>query len=365
MTKLSDQLQKYLSTFEAGRQTEGAHTTTPAEEQEIQALVTLANTLRTVPHPELGDHTTRDAHARLVAAMRLTETHSRAPRFTWPWRPMWKSYTGGERAWTPTLRFAGTAAILLLMLMGGWGALRIGVWQQAVSTLRESAVSPNVETRTLVTDTVASPAPKPLESAPPLTPTISPALSATVTATFSLTASLPVDDSGRPLMGPNHGPRGGNSPEDRADAERDAEDRARDEAERGRVEENAEDNREENKEENEQEDDEELNQELDSSTPADQARGQMAGEPCANNAPPIPRAEMLAAQFATTPAAIMAWFCAGYGMGEIEIAYQISSETGKSVEEIFVLRASGLGWGQIRIQLGLIRRTGPSEERPD
>ena len=44
---------------------------------------------------------------------------------------------------------------------------------------------------------------------------------------------------------------------------------------------------------------------------------------------------------------VMSWYCAGYGLGEVKLAYQISEKTEYSVEDLFAFRASGLGWGEI------------------
>ena len=48
----------------------------------------------------------------------------------------------------------------------------------------------------------------------------------------------------------------------------------------------------------------------------------------------------------------MDWFCQGYGFGEIELAYLLSEEVGLTAEEVFALRAEGMGWGNIRKELG-------------
>jgi hypothetical protein len=64
-----------------------------------------------------------------------------------------------------------------------------------------------------------------------------------------------------------------------------------------------------------------------------------------------PKAETLAQQYGVAYEEIMSWFCQGYGFGEIDLAYGLSQETGYSVTDIFALRASGLGWGEIRRRL--------------
>lgn len=70
-------------------------------------------------------------------------------------------------------------------------------------------------------------------------------------------------------------------------------------------------------------------------------------------ADPHPTGTKLAARYGVPYAEIMGWFCQGFGFGEIEIAYDLSGQTGLTVTEIFDLRKSGLGWGQIMQQLGV------------
>jgi hypothetical protein len=64
-----------------------------------------------------------------------------------------------------------------------------------------------------------------------------------------------------------------------------------------------------------------------------------------------PHAVTLADRYETTYDVIMDWFCKNNGFGEIDLAYQLSNEFGKPVEEIFGMRESGMGWGQIRQEL--------------
>lgn len=78
-------------------------------------------------------------------------------------------------------------------------------------------------------------------------------------------------------------------------------------------------------------------------------------------ADPHPVGVSLANQFQVTYEEIMGWFCAGFGFGEIELAYQTSLQAGVPVEEIFALRQSGLGWGQIWQSLGLLPGGGPPD----
>ncbi len=74
---------------------------------------------------------------------------------------------------------------------------------------------------------------------------------------------------------------------------------------------------------------------------------------------PHPVGTSLAQKYGVSYEDIMSWFCQGYGFGEIDIAYDLSLQTGVTVEEIFALRQSGLGWGQIRQQLGVLPGGGP------
>lgn len=66
---------------------------------------------------------------------------------------------------------------------------------------------------------------------------------------------------------------------------------------------------------------------------------------------PHPKAVALANEYGVTPEEIMGWFCQRFGFGEIDLAYGLSKQTGVSVDEIFAMRSSGLGWGQIKKQL--------------
>ncbi len=64
-----------------------------------------------------------------------------------------------------------------------------------------------------------------------------------------------------------------------------------------------------------------------------------------------PHAITLAERYGTTYDVIMGWFCKNNGFGEIDLAYQLSNEFGKTVDEIFAMRESGMGWGNIRQEL--------------
>ena len=65
-------------------------------------------------------------------------------------------------------------------------------------------------------------------------------------------------------------------------------------------------------------------------------------------AQPHPTGVKLANRFGVTYEEIMGWFCQGFGFGEIDLAYDLSRQSGVPVADIFALRRSGLGWGEIK-----------------
>jgi hypothetical protein len=65
-------------------------------------------------------------------------------------------------------------------------------------------------------------------------------------------------------------------------------------------------------------------------------------------ADPHPTGMKLAQRYGVPYDEIMKWFCQHYGFGEIDLAYSLSRQSGKPVEEIFAMRASGIGWGEIK-----------------
>jgi hypothetical protein len=67
-----------------------------------------------------------------------------------------------------------------------------------------------------------------------------------------------------------------------------------------------------------------------------------------------PVGEKLETELGVPYADIMGWFCDGYGFGEISQAYTISQLKGVGVDEVFAMRASGMGWGKIKQYYELI-----------
>lgn len=78
-------------------------------------------------------------------------------------------------------------------------------------------------------------------------------------------------------------------------------------------------------------------------------------------ADPHPKGQVLADRYHVEYEDIMGWFCQRFGFGEIELAYQLSDQSGMAVEDIFALRRTGLGWGQIKNDLRNVTVT-PSPE---
>ena len=64
-----------------------------------------------------------------------------------------------------------------------------------------------------------------------------------------------------------------------------------------------------------------------------------------------PEALRLAKTYSVTYGAIMSWFCQRFGFGEIDLAYSLSQRYQMPVDDVFALRQSGLGWGEIRRRL--------------
>lgn len=65
-------------------------------------------------------------------------------------------------------------------------------------------------------------------------------------------------------------------------------------------------------------------------------------------ADPHPTGMRLAAEFGVPYEEIMGWFCQNFGFGEIKQAYEMSRETGLPAADIFTMRRSGMGWGNIK-----------------
>ena len=81
-------------------------------------------------------------------------------------------------------------------------------------------------------------------------------------------------------------------------------------------------------------------------------------------AQPHPEGLRLADLYQVSYAEIMQWFCQGFGFGEIDLAYSLSRQTGVAVAEIFALRGTGMGWGEIMQQLGVLP-AGPPASAPE
>jgi len=81
-------------------------------------------------------------------------------------------------------------------------------------------------------------------------------------------------------------------------------------------------------------------------TPEPTLEGNRAG--CQNDTWQHPEGLRLASRWGVSYNEIMSWFCQGYGFGEIDLAYELAGQSGKPVAEVFSMRASGMGWGNIK-----------------
>ncbi len=76
-------------------------------------------------------------------------------------------------------------------------------------------------------------------------------------------------------------------------------------------------------------------------------------------ADPHPTGTRLAERYGVSYDEIMAWFCSGFGFGEIDLAYSLSEQTGMPVADIFAMKQSGMGWGNVKKDL-----LGPADAKP-
>ncbi len=70
----------------------------------------------------------------------------------------------------------------------------------------------------------------------------------------------------------------------------------------------------------------------------------------------------LSARYGVSYEEIMVWFCKGYGFGEIDLAYEMSQTSGLPVSEIFAMRESGIGWGNIKKEIAKLTVGTPSPD---
>lgn len=85
-------------------------------------------------------------------------------------------------------------------------------------------------------------------------------------------------------------------------------------------------------------------------TPSTEAQKNATSGECVG-ADPQPTGMRLAQRYGVPYEEIMGWFCQHYGFGEIDLAYTLSRDSGQPVATIFALRASGVGWGNVKKQV--------------
>jgi hypothetical protein len=77
-----------------------------------------------------------------------------------------------------------------------------------------------------------------------------------------------------------------------------------------------------------------------------------------------PEGLRLAERYGVPYEEIMGWFCQHNGFGEIDLAYSLSRETKKPVKDIFAMRQSGEGWGNIKKELQDEVVVSPTPKKP-
>jgi hypothetical protein len=81
---------------------------------------------------------------------------------------------------------------------------------------------------------------------------------------------------------------------------------------------------------------------------------------------PHPQIGKLAAEFDVSEDVIAGYLCdEGLSPGAIRTAYHIAGQSGEDVDAVLALRASGLGWGEVRAQLGLTSADEDEEQEMD
>jgi hypothetical protein len=92
-------------------------------------------------------------------------------------------------------------------------------------------------------------------------------------------------------------------------------------------------------------------------SPANDADQQADDEGASNrcgNAKPHPQIGKLAAEFDVPEDVIAGYLCDdGLSPGAIRVAFRIAGQSGETVDAVLAMRADGLGWGEIRAELGL------------
>lgn len=82
--------------------------------------------------------------------------------------------------------------------------------------------------------------------------------------------------------------------------------------------------------------------------------GPSTGFYCIQSDVPHPFGERLAERYGVDYTILQGWFCDGFGWGQIMLALQTGMITGDDPEALLEERSSGLGWGEIWQNLGLI-----------
>lgn len=79
---------------------------------------------------------------------------------------------------------------------------------------------------------------------------------------------------------------------------------------------------------------------------------------------PHPLAAGIEEIYGVSPEETMAYFCKGFGFGQIMLALQTKELKGLEVSELLETRKSGMGWGQIWKEHGLVGKPGEASSPP-
>jgi hypothetical protein len=107
--------------------------------------------------------------------------------------------------------------------------------------------------------------------------------------------------------------------------------------------------------------------------PSEEQDDPSTGYYCTQSEVPHPFGQRLAERYEVEYTTLQAWFCDGFGWGQVMLALQTGKITGEDPGELLKSRRSGLGWGDIWREKKLIGRpehAGPPNDengdgRPD
>lgn len=383
-------LEEYLAQLEQGAALDEVLRATPDQEAELRSLLMLAATIRTLPHPALAPESTATAHKRLTAAFHQHVTAAPKPRRLW----LWPTVFNWQQAGAVALACTATLLVGLFFTRDYWGSMIDRLRQGQPTTSVMPITTPT--TTPMATPTVVSPIVEVVRFEPAEfaaagcdeifrisgtlhnnnTPLTDLELGYTVSQGAGYVSSVALEPAAWPHLGPDqlaYFALRVRMNETWLSADEGTQVRIQIFASRG---------------------DEGVLPATNyavtiahrcvaaysplapprspvsarpvstSTLPAADKTAEEMTERCAQ--PPIqhPMASMLANRYTAPYEEVIGWFCLGYGFGEIEMAYLLSEASGAAVADLFARRRAGLGWGQIRMELGIAEDVRPTEEQP-